>query len=79
MAVSGGGGVGGGAVGVGLGLVASVLAFVLTLPLLRALPPNDAAWLQRLVGSRWGGVPARLLQACTPRSDRSRLGEGRAA
>jgi O-antigen/teichoic acid export membrane protein len=72
-------GAGGGALGIGLGLVASVLALALTVPLLRVLPPDDAAWLQRLVGSRWRGVPARLLQACTPRSDRSGLGEGRAA
>jgi O-antigen/teichoic acid export membrane protein len=70
---------GGGAAGIGLGLLAALGAFALTGPLLRVLPPDDAAWLQRLTGTRLRGVPARFLRACAPRVDRPGLGGGRPA
>ncbi len=70
---------GGGAAGIGLGLLAALGAFALTCPLLRVLPQDDAAWLQRLTGTRLRGVPARFLRACAPRVDRPGLGGGRPA
>lgn len=72
-------GTGGGAASVCLGLLAAVGASAIAGPALRVLPPEDAAWLQRLTGTRLRGVPARFVQACSPRADSTEIGEGRPA
>jgi peptidoglycan biosynthesis protein MviN/MurJ (putative lipid II flippase) len=49
------------------GVVAASVAFATAARLFRLVPPDDAAWLQGIFGSRLNGVPARMIGWWTPR------------
>jgi O-antigen/teichoic acid export membrane protein len=57
----------GGGPGVALGLVAGLAALVALAPLVRFLPPGDAAWLAQLAGNRLGGTVGRAIRLCASR------------
>jgi O-antigen/teichoic acid export membrane protein len=62
---------------VAAGIVTALVAFAIAARLFRLVPPDDAEWLQGILGPRLHGLPAQMIGWWTPRIDRPALGSGR--
>lgn len=57
----------GGVLGIVAGSVAALAAVGVFGPILKFIPPDDAAWLQAMLAGRMRGIPVRVLRRWAPR------------